>query len=173
MMFMQTLIVLLGLVAVADARRFGVGDILADLIARLFPFRPPRVVPTKKHFNRISHFLVCSQLDPTCNVDNETSAEIIVASKDGNTLYYSDSPLGVVGFVDISDPSNPVAGGILDMGGEPTSVAVVYDWILAAVNTSPNFTNPSGNLQVIDPESREVVRTFDLGGQVSDTQSFE
>ena len=37
----------------------------------------------------------------------ETSSEIIAASEDGMTLIYSDSPLGAVGFIDISDPAPP------------------------------------------------------------------
>jgi hypothetical protein len=162
---------LLALATVVDARLFGNGG-PGDSIFRggfldKFLSRPILQQPTRKRFERISSFLVCSQLDPTCNVDNETSAEIIVASKDGTTLYYTDGPLEVLGIVNITDPYNPVPGGVLDMGGEPTSTAVVYDWILVAVDTSPNYTNPSGNLKVIDPETMEIVRTFDLEGQVS------
>ena len=37
-------------------------------------------------FNRIATFFVCSQLDPDCNVDDETSAETIWVTKDLNTL---------------------------------------------------------------------------------------
>ena len=37
-------------------------------------------------FNRIATFFVCSQLDPDCNVDDETSAETIWVTKDFNTL---------------------------------------------------------------------------------------
>ncbi len=178
-MFTQTAVVqVLCLASVASARLFdrepgegffgAGGGALLEKYFPLFPTPPTSpTLPIPMSFNRISHFAVCSQLDPTCNVDNETSSEIIVASKDGNTLYYSDSPLGVLGIVDISDPLSPLPGGILDMGGEPTSTGVVNDWILVAVNTSPNFTDPSGNLQVVDPETLEVVRTFDLGGQVS------
>lgn len=179
MMFTRAAIIqLVGLASIADARLFdrdreggrfffgGGGSTMMEQLLPTYNWSLMASALSKMHFNRISHFLVCSQFDPKCNVDNETSSEIVVASKDGNMLYYSDSPLGVLGIVNITDPFNPQPAGTVDMGGEPTSTATVNDWILAAVNTSPNFTNPSGNLQVIDPETLEVVRTFDLGGQV-------
>ncbi|CAB9496381.1 alkaline phosphatase [Seminavis robusta] len=116
-------------------------------------------------FNRISFFPVCLQLDPSCRVDNETSAEIVAASKDGMTLIYSDSPLGVVGTIDITDPYHPTPLGIIDVGGEPTSVTVVKGYAVVGVNTSPDFENPSGILHVLDYVTGEVLRTMDLGGQ--------
>jgi hypothetical protein len=75
------------------------------------------------------------------------------------------------------DPSNPLPLGIVDVGGEPTSTSVVGDYALVAVNTSPDFANPSGNLQIVDLVSKEVIHTMDLGGQpdsiaVSPDKSF-
>jgi len=116
-------------------------------------------------FNRIASFLVCSQLDPTCNDDTETASEIVAASEDGNTLVYTDSPLEVVGFVDISAPSAPSGLGLLELPGEPTSVAVAGPYALVGVNTSEDFVNTSGDLLVIDIASRTVVRSLPLGGQ--------
>ena len=52
-----------------------------------------------------------------------------------------------------------------DRPGEPTSVGVVGNLALAAVNTSPDYMNPSGKLIVIDITSRTVTKEFDLGGQ--------
>ncbi|MGB3518969.1 MAG: esterase-like activity of phytase family protein, partial [Elainellaceae cyanobacterium] len=119
-------------------------------------------------FNRIASFVVASQIDPNSNTDLETAAEIVAASTDGNTLVYSDSPQGQVGFVDISDPSAPSGLGVLDVGGEPTSVAVLGDFALVAVNTSADFVDTSGQLLAIDfstPTAPTLVTTLDLGGQ--------
>jgi hypothetical protein len=65
-----------------------------------------------------------------------TAAEIVAASTDGMTLIYTNSPKDEVGFVDITDPSAPVALGALAMGGEPTSITVQGNHALIAVNTS-------------------------------------
>ncbi len=74
------------------------------------------------NFNRIAAFMVAEN---TPNAE-ETSAEIIDVTADGMTLVDSDSPAGIVGFVDISDPANPRADGVFAMpSGEPTSVAVI------------------------------------------------
>ncbi|MEB3211796.1 MAG: esterase-like activity of phytase family protein [Leptolyngbyaceae bacterium] len=116
-------------------------------------------------FNRVSSFIVASQLDPNSNTDLQTAAEIVAVSTDGNTLIYSDSPQGQVGFVDITNPSAPVGLGVLDVNGEPTSVAVLDNFALVAVNTSPDFVNPSGQLRAIDIASQTIVRSLDIGGQ--------
>jgi DNA-binding beta-propeller fold protein YncE len=95
----------------------------------------------------------------------QTSAEIITASADGNTLIYSDSPLGGVGFVDIKQPNEPHAAGFLSLGGEPTSVAAYQDWFVAAVNTSASYVKPSGYLALANTNSRKIIDRCDLGGQ--------
>ena len=79
-------------------------------------------------FNRISTWFVCTQLDPDCNVDDETSAETIWVTKDHNTLVYTDSPGERVGFVDISDASSPKAAGYVELPGEPTTVRIHGDY---------------------------------------------
>ncbi|MGF1498618.1 MAG: esterase-like activity of phytase family protein [Elainellaceae cyanobacterium] len=117
-------------------------------------------------FNRIASFIVASQIDPNSNTDLETAAEIVAASTDGNTLIYSDSPQGQVGFVDITDPAAPFGLGVLDVDGEPTSVAVLDDiYALVAVNTSEDFINPSGQLRVIDIANQSIVQSLGIGGQ--------
>lgn len=118
-----------------------------------------------KTFNRIASFLVCSQIDAACNTDEETSAEIVAASEDGMTLIYSDSPGEAVGFVDITDPSSPQAAGTLALPGEPTSVAVAGGYALVGVNTSADYINVSGELDVIDIATQTLVHGIDLGGQ--------
>ena len=62
-------------------------------------------------FNRIATFPVASNLPAGTDIKTPTSSEIIAASEDGNLLVYSDSPLGAVGFIDITDPKAPKAGG--------------------------------------------------------------
>lgn len=50
---------------------------------------------SSQYFERISTFAVCEQLDPTCNVDDETVAEIVSATLDGMTLVYTDGKQGM------------------------------------------------------------------------------
>lgn len=116
-------------------------------------------------FNRIATFPVADNLPAGVDRKTPTSSEIIAASEDGNTLVYSDSPYGAVGFVDISDPKTPKAGGLVKIDGEPTSVTVAGGKVLAAVNTSRSKADPSGNLTVIDIASKKIEATCDLGGQ--------
>ncbi len=137
-----------------------------------------------KYFNRQATFAVCIQDNKTCNktyeldesgnpilddageqVEFETAVEIVAASTDGMTLIYTDSPQKQVGFVDISNISTPQAAGVLNIGGEPTSVAVVGDYAVVGVNTSEDFINVSGHLAVIDIAAQKVVHTIDMTGQ--------
>jgi hypothetical protein len=83
-------------------------------------------------FERIATFPVFLNTD----VALETVAEIVDASQDGRTLVYTDSATGNLGFIDIENPAQPQADGVVAVGGEPTSVAVVGDYALVAVNTS-------------------------------------
>ncbi|MEO2040104.1 MAG: alkaline phosphatase, partial [Martelella sp.] len=116
-------------------------------------------------FNRIAVFSVAENLPADMDPATETSAEIIAASEDGNTLIYSDSPLGALGFVDITDMKAPAALGITTLEGEPTSVAVSGPKALVGVNTSESYTDPSGFLGVVDIASRTLESQCDLGGQ--------
>ncbi|MCG8612421.1 MAG: alkaline phosphatase, partial [Pseudomonadales bacterium] len=117
------------------------------------------------YFNRVSTFPICQQIDADCNTDETTVAEIVAASSDGMTLIYTDSQLENLGFVDISDPANPKPMGTVALAGEPTSVAVNGDYALAAINTSENFVNVSGELAVINVPGQNLVTTIQLGGQ--------
>ncbi|EHS49995.1 hypothetical protein PDO_2816 [Rhizobium sp. PDO1-076] len=116
-------------------------------------------------FNRISAFPVATNLPADKDKLSTTSAEIVTASEDGMTLIYSDSPLGGIGFVDITDAKAPKAGDALLMDGEPTSVAALGNKVLVAVNTSESKVNPSGRLAVVDIASKAIDLTCDLGGQ--------
>ncbi|MEO1059407.1 MAG: alkaline phosphatase, partial [Actinomycetota bacterium] len=116
-------------------------------------------------FNRIASFEVVDNMPDGADVSRETSAEIIAATADGMTLVYSDSPLGAVGFVDITDPANPAASGLVEVDGEPTSVAVADGSVLVGINTSESYTEPTGRIDAIDIATRAVAGSCDLGGQ--------
>lgn len=118
------------------------------------------------NFNRVAAFAVPANLPSDAEADTETSAEIIDATADGMTLVYSDSPLGAIGFIDISDPANPAPGGSVALDGEPTSVAVMgNETVFAGVNTSESYTEPSGQLVAIPLADRSIAATCELGGQ--------
>jgi hypothetical protein len=118
------------------------------------------------NFNRIASFATPHN---NANAAAESSAEIIAASGDGMTLIYTDSPLGVVGLIDITDATNPQAKGNVDMGGEPTSVTVVGNTAYVAVNTSESYTNPSGELVSVNLADGSITGECDLGGQPDST----
>ncbi|MBE4577258.1 alkaline phosphatase [Vibrio navarrensis] len=116
-------------------------------------------------FKRIASFPVADNVPHGMDSKKPTSAEIITATEDGNTLIYSDSPLGGIGFIDIKQPHMPQAAGFLSLHGEPTSVAAYDKWVLAAVNTSENYTQPSGYLAIVSATGRKIVDKCELGGQ--------
>lgn len=116
-------------------------------------------------FNRVASFATPSNMADGEDRARETSAEIISASEDGMMLVYTDSPLGVVGLVDIADPKAPKPLGNIAVGGEPTTAVFVGGLILAGVNTSESFTAPSGKLVTVDPATKAVVAECDIGGQ--------
>jgi hypothetical protein len=116
-------------------------------------------------FNRIASFPVASNIPAGQDPASATSAEIIAATDDGMLLAYSDSPLGVVGLIDIADPRAPRAAGVIAVDGEPTSVATLGGKLFAAVNSSESKAAPSGHLAIIDLASKVVEARCDLGGQ--------
>jgi alkaline phosphatase len=116
-------------------------------------------------FNRIAAFPVAENLPADKDVKTPTSSEIITATEDGNTLVYSDSPLGAVGFVDITDPKAPKPLGAVMADGEPTSVAARFGKVFAAVNTSEDYVKTGGKLLTIDVKSHAIEASCDLGGQ--------
>ncbi|PJJ53639.1 hypothetical protein CLV56_3130 [Mumia flava] len=122
-------------------------------------------------FDRTATYPVFQNLPADVDPDSETVAEISSVSPDGRTLVYTDAPGKRIGFVDLADPDAPEGLGTLslaelgDADDEPTSVAVVGDYVLVVVNTSESFTNPSGRVDVVRLSDRTRVRSLDLGGQ--------
>ena len=116
---------------------------------------------TAPYFERIASFPVFLNTD----IEQETVAEIVAASTDGMLLIYTDSAGENVGFVDIADPAAPQPAGTVALDGEPTSVAVVGNHALVAVNTSADFVDTRGQLVVIDLATHSIVATHELGGQ--------
>ena len=116
-------------------------------------------------FNRIATFPVNLNIPSDMDQKSESSAEIIAVSEDGMTLVYSDSPLGGIGMIDITDPAAPKPKGFVKLNGEPTSVVVQSGLAIAGVNTSESFTNPSGQIVSVNMETGELTGSCDLGGQ--------
>merc|ERR1712167_340790 len=88
---------------------------------------------SNKNFNRVSSFAINRNLPSGVKSTTKTSAETITATKDGNTLIYTDSDLGVVGIIDITNPSGSITSYDLktgikskecNVGGQPDSVAI-------------------------------------------------
>jgi len=117
------------------------------------------------NFNRIASFPTVANMAEGEDTSRETSAEIIAATADGMTLVYTDSPLGAVGRIDISDPANPMPLGNVALGGEPTSVGIVGTTAFIGVNTSESYVEPSGFLMAMDVMSGEELARCDLSGQ--------
>ncbi|MGO4704213.1 esterase-like activity of phytase family protein [Microvirga sp. 2MCAF38] len=118
-----------------------------------------------EYFDRIASFPITANLSAEADKNGKTVAEIISVSEDGKLLVYTDSPRKAIGFIDITDAAQPKAGGLLSVGGEPTSVKVVGGNALVAVNTSKSFTEPSGKLVVVDIAARKVTGECALPGQ--------
>lgn len=117
------------------------------------------------NFNRIASFPVVLNMAEGEDTSRETSPEIIDVTADGMTLVYTDSPLGALGRIDIADPHAPKPLGNIDLGGEPTSVAVIGTTAFVGVNTSDSYTDPSGDLRAIDVATGEVLTACPLPGQ--------
>ncbi|MGJ8603051.1 MAG: esterase-like activity of phytase family protein [Marivita sp.] len=117
------------------------------------------------NFNRIASFPVVMNMAEGEDRNRESSPEIIDATADGMTLIYTDSPLGALGRIDISNPADPRPLGNLDLGGEPTSVVVIGQTAFVGVNTSESYTAPSGMIKAIDVASGTELGMCDLGGQ--------
>ncbi len=116
-------------------------------------------------FNRIASFATPLNMAAGEDLARATSAEIISASEDGMTLVYTDSPLGVIGLIDITDPAAPKPLGNIGMGGEPTTAKIIGGTAFAAVNTSKDYVNTSGKLVSVDLATKAVVAECELGGQ--------
>lgn len=116
-------------------------------------------------FNRIASFAVTQNMAAGEDRARLSSAEIISVSKDGKTLIYTDSPLGVVGLIDLTNAKYPKALANITVKGEPTTAHIFGDFAVVGVNTSESYTTPSGRLAVIDLTKRAEIASCDLGGQ--------
>ncbi|AUM12893.1 esterase-like activity of phytase family protein [Ketobacter alkanivorans] len=122
------------------------------------------------YFERVATFPVYHNLNLGNGdaVEDQTAAEISAASQDGNVVFYSDSPMGRIGLIDIRNIAAPKAAGFITLDGEPTSVAVNGDHLLVAINTSSSYTTPGGKLSVYslaNPLQPQWIADFDMGGQ--------
>ncbi|MFD1882716.1 esterase-like activity of phytase family protein [Paracoccus pacificus] len=119
----------------------------------------------EQNFNRIASFATVDNMAAGEDRDRTTSAEIMAVTEDGMTLIYSDSPLGAIGLIDITDPRAPKPLGNVAMDGEPTTTVVKGQRAFVGVNTSASFTQPSGVLRTVDLTTKAVTASCDLGGQ--------
>ncbi|MEL7117297.1 MAG: esterase-like activity of phytase family protein, partial [Pseudomonadota bacterium] len=117
------------------------------------------------NFNRIASFETWLNMAEGEDTQRESSAEIIDVTGDGMTLVYTDSPLGALGMIDITDPKAPAPLGNIPLGGEPTAVAVVGNVAFVGINTSESYTDPSGSLMALSIPSGTELANCDLGGQ--------
>ena len=84
---------------------------------------------------------------------------------DGNTALYTNPYLHDVGFLDITDTSNPLPLGYTITPGIPVVVAVKdAKYAAVAVEYSHNSTTV-GEMIVLDLSTREIVREIELDGQ--------
>jgi len=118
-------------------------------------------------FNRIASF--GTYLNNGEAAGEESSAEIVTVTGDGQTLIYSDSPLGVIGMIDISDPESPQPMGTIALDGEPTAVSALGGTVFVGINTSESYTAPSGHLAHYVVATGELAADCDLGGQPDST----
>jgi len=92
-------------------------------------------------------------------------AEIVAATPDGMTLVYTSADRGLIGLVDIADPTRPRVIQTVDVRlggvGEPTSVAITPDgrYAVVAVRMEDDVDNPRrGVLRVYDIRQARAVR---------------
>jgi hypothetical protein len=92
-------------------------------------------------------------------------AEIVAATPDGMTLVYTSADRGLIGLVDIADPTRPRVIQTVDVRlggvGEPTSVAITPDgrYAVVAVRMEDDVDNPRrGLLRVYDIRQPRAVR---------------
>lgn len=130
------------------------------------------VAPVTTAFERTATYPVYLNVPDGVDPADATVAEISTVSPDGSTLIYTDAAGKRIGFVDISDPANPVGTGTVSLAelghadDQPTSVAVAGDYVLVVIDeTGGDFPNPKGRVDVLRLSDRERVASIDLGGQ--------
>ena len=129
------------------------------------PKQPPKATATGPYFNRVATFEAHRNVPAGRNVSKKSVAEIVAVSADGMTLAYTDGEQMGIGLIDIRNPAQPKPAGFLPVEGEPTSVTIAHGKVLAAVNSTKDFTQPTGHLAVFDLASRKAQGTCPLFGQ--------
>ena len=129
------------------------------------PKQPPKATATGPYFNRVATFEAHRNVPAGRNVSKKSVAEIVAVSADGMTLAYTDGEQMGIGLIDIRNPAQPKPAGFLPVEGEPTSVTIAHGKVLAAVNSTKDFTQPTGHLAVFDLTSRKAQGTCPLFGQ--------
>ena len=127
--------------------------------------------PAGRFFQRVGTF--ANYLNNAA-IGDQTVSEIVAATADGMTLVYTDAVGRKIGFIDITNPQDPLPLGTVAVDPDPnagnqyspTSVAILQNqYALVAADTSESFANPSGSLIVVDVATRAIVHELDLGGQ--------
>ncbi|MDZ7890276.1 MAG: esterase-like activity of phytase family protein [Rhodoferax sp.] len=129
------------------------------------PQQPPKATASGPYFNRVATFEAHRNVPVGRNVSKKSVAEIVAVSADGMTLAYTDGEQMGIGLIDIRNPAQPKPAGFLAVEGEPTSVVIAQGKVLVAVNSTKDFTQPTGHLAVFDLASRKAQGTCPLFGQ--------
>jgi len=110
-------------------------------------------------FKRMSTFNVCTQIEPNCNTDVVTGAKILdfferTEELGGKKTFlaYTNPDQPNIGFVDVTDMSNPLPSGTIELESPPTALRVIGNFAVGAT-TSTGL----GLLVVIDLRSQEIV----------------
>ncbi len=112
-------------------------------------------------FERIATIPVYLNTD----INEHTVADSVAATTDGDTLIYTNSSHQQLGFIDLTDAINPEADGVLALNGTPHDIEAAGNFALVTVDTSANNQYPSGELAIINIDSRNLVNTLALDGQ--------
>lgn len=136
---------------------------LSSAMVATFGLATPNMAAAHGYF-RATSFNKVSTFDVMAGNGTDV-AEIIDVSRNGKQLVYTDSETGSIGFINIKNVESPVADGTVVVGGEPTSLVVHGRYVLVGVNTSASFTDPSGQLVVVDRKTRSIVAVHELDGQ--------
>lgn len=73
--------------------------------------------PSERRFTRVGTFANFRN----AGLGTLTVSEIITSTPDGRTLIYTDAEAGAIGFIDITDPGTPLAGGTVALDPDPAS----------------------------------------------------
>jgi len=145
--------------------RLSVSLAIGVACATLVHAAPPKVPAAGSYFNRIATFEAHRNVPVGRNVSKKSVAEIVAVSADGMLLAYTDGEQMGIGLIDIRNPAQPKAAGFLPVEGEPTSVVIAHGKVLAAVNSSKDFVQPTGHLAVFDIASRKLLANCPMFGQ--------